>query len=285
MISKKTVGVAAGLWAAASSITAHILSKNAEKTSYTAELMDPIDQRKMGFYEKHVKRVLDIACASAAITVFSPLYLGVAALVKIKLGSPVLFTQDRPGLVGPDGKERVFKMYKFRSMTDERDADGNLLPDEVRLTSFGKKLRATSMDELPEALNILNGTMSVIGPRPQLVRDMVFMAEHQRTRHTAKPGLSGLAQVRGRNAITWEEKLDWDLKYIEKITFLGDLRLVFETVRTAFFRAEGISDGKNATALDYGDALLQEGQITKREYESLQMVAKKLLSEHEKTGR
>lgn len=165
MISKKTVGIAAGLWAAASSVTAHILSKNAEKTTYTAELMEPIEQREMGFYEKYIKRALDIACASAAITAFSPLYLGVAALVKIKLGSPVLFTQDRPGLIGPDGKERIFKIYKFRTMTDGKDEAGNPLPDEKRLTSFGRKLRATSFDELPEAFNILNGTMSVIGNR------------------------------------------------------------------------------------------------------------------------
>lgn len=146
----------------------------AKKTTYTAEIIEPIETRKMSFYEKYVKRGIDVVCATGAIVVFSPLYLGLSILVKTKLGSPVLFTQDRPGLIGPDGKETVFKMYKFRSMTDERDENGNLLPDEVRLTKFGKWLRNTSLDELPEAFNILNGTMSVIGPRPQLVRDMTL---------------------------------------------------------------------------------------------------------------
>ena len=279
MISKKTVGIAAGLWAAASGVTAHVLSKKAEKTTYTAELMDPIEPRKMGLYEKHVKRVLDIACASAAITAFSPLYLGVAVLVKIKLGSPVLFTQDRPGLIGPDGKERIFKMYKFRSMTDEKDENGNLLPDEIRLTSFGKKLRATSLDELPEAFNILNGTMSVIGPRPQLVRDMVFMSKEQRMRHTAKPGMSGLAQVKGRNSVTWEEKLNWDLKYMERISFHSDVTIILKTV-VAVLRRRGITDGENATALDYGDALLKACNVTQEEYELKQMDAKHIISRH-----
>lgn len=155
---------------------------------------------KIGIYEKYVKRVIDIVCALAAIIVFSWLYLIVAILVKIKLGSPVLFKQPRPGK-----NEKVFNMYKFRTMTDEKDENGNLLPDEIRLTQFGKWLRSTSLDELPEAFNILNGSMSVIGPRPQLVRDMVFMTPEQRKRHTVKPGLSGLAQVNGRNAIGWEK--------------------------------------------------------------------------------
>ena len=148
---------------------------------------------KIGIYEKYVKRVIDIVCALAAIIVFSWLYLIVAILVKIKLGSPVLFKQPRPGK-----NEKVFNMYKFRTMTDEKDENGNLLPDEIRLTQFGKWLRSTSLDELPEAFNILNGSMSVIGPRPQLVRDMVFMTPEQRKRHTVKPGLSGLAQVNGK---------------------------------------------------------------------------------------
>lgn len=278
MISKKTVGIAAGLWAAASGITAHILSKNAEKTTYTAELMDPIEPRKMGFYEKHIKRVLDITCSSAAITVFSPLYLGVAALVKIKLGSPVLFTQDRPGLIGPDGKERIFKMYKFRSMTDEKDENGNLLPDEIRLTSFGKKLRATSLDELPEAFNILNGTMSVIGPRPQLVRDMVFMSDEQRIRHTAKPGLSGSAQINGRNNIDWNEKINWDLKYIERVSIFNDFMIVMKTVGKAFIKKEGITDGDMATAEDYGDYLLNELAVDKECYSQKQKKARSILN-------
>ncbi len=201
----------------ASGTIAKIMSKNSENSTYKAELMDSIPVRKQGFYEKYVKRALDITSAVAAITVFSPLYIGVAVLVKTKLGSPVLFTQDRPGIVDDDGKETIFKMYKFRTMTDERDENGDLLPDEVRLTKFGAWLRSTSLDELPEAFNLLNGTMSVIGPRPQLVRDMTFMTNEQRARHTAKPGMSGLAQINGRNDITWEDKLSWDLKYLENI--------------------------------------------------------------------
>ncbi len=160
-------------------------------------------QRDMGFYEKYIKRLLDIICSLLVIVIFCWLYAIIAIIVRVKMGSPVLFKQPRPGLIDPkSGRERIFDMYKFRTMTDERDADGNLLPDEQRLPKFGKMLRATSLDELPEAFNILKGDMSVIGPRPQLVRDMVFMDERIRMRHTAKPGLSGLAQVNGRNAIT-----------------------------------------------------------------------------------
>ena len=161
----KIYSIVAGAVIASVAVTAQVMRKKAEKTTYKAEIIEPIPVRKMRFYERYVKRAIDVACASAAIVVFSPLYLGVAALVRLKLGSPVLFTQDRPGLVGEDGKETVFKMYKFRTMTDERDANGELLPDDVRLTKFGAWLRNTSLDELPEAFNILNGTMSVIGNR------------------------------------------------------------------------------------------------------------------------
>ena len=175
-------------------------------------------ERKQGIYERYVKRILDIVCALAALIVFCWLYAILAILVRIKLGSPVLFTQPRPGK-----DEKIFKLYKFRSMTDARDENGNLLPDEVRLTSFGKALRATSLDELPEAINILRGDMSVIGPRPQLVRDMVFMTPEQRQRHTVRPGLSGLAQTRGRNAISWDGKLATDLEYIQNVTFLENI--------------------------------------------------------------
>lgn len=236
-------------------------------------------ERKRGFYEKYIKRILDIICSLLAIIFFSWLYLIIALIVRIKMGSPVLFKQPRPGIV-KNGQETIFNMYKFRTMTDERDENGELLPDDKRLPKFGALLRKTSLDELPEAFNILKGDMSVIGPRPQLVRDMVFMSEEQRMRHTAKPGLSGLAQVKGRNAISWEEKLDWDLKYIEKITFGGDLKLVFATVISAFIKAEGISDGENATALDYGDALLREGKVSKEQYDFLQEKAKDFLSVH-----
>lgn len=235
--------------------------------------------RKCGFYERYIKRLLDIICSLMAIVVFGWLYIIVAILVRVKLGSPVLFKQPRPGMIDhKTGEETVFDMYKFRTMTDERDMMGDFLPDEDRLGKFGKFLRATSLDELPEVFNILKGDMSIIGPRPQLVRDMVFMTDEQRMRHTAKPGMSGLAQVRGRNAITWEEKLNWDLKYIEKISFLVDAKIVFETVKVAFIHQEGITDGENATALDYGDALLKYGKITKEEYDQKQIEAKRIIA-------
>ena len=236
-------------------------------------------QRKRGFYEKYIKRLLDIICSLLAITIFSWLYIIIAVIVRIKMGKPVLFKQPRPGMIDPKtGKERIFDMYKFRTMSDARDEKGNLLPDEVRLGKFGKALRATSLDELPEAFNILRGEMSLIGPRPQLVRDMVFMSDKQRMRHTAKPGLTGLAQVKGRNAITWEDKLDWDLKYIEKVSFIGDVKILFQTV-AAVFKRSGITDGENATALDYGDALLKAGKVSMAEYDDLQMLAKEILED------
>lgn len=231
-----------------------------------------------GFYEKYIKRGFDILCSGLALLCFGWLYIIIAVLVRIKLGSPVLFTQPRPGKIDPKtGKATIFKLYKFRSMTDERDENRNLLPDEVRLTSFGKKLRSTSLDELPEVYNILKGNMSIIGPRPQLVRDMVFMTEEQQKRHMVRPGLSGLAQVNGRNDINWEEKLNWDLKYIKKITFLGDIKIIFLTVMKAFIKQEGITEGDMATAMDLGDYLLSKEKISKEEYDKKQAEARELL--------
>ncbi|WP_302925990.1 sugar transferase [Holdemania filiformis] len=227
--------------------------------------------RKKTFYEAYVKRILDICCAVAAIAVFWWLYLIIAILVKIKLGSPVIFKQQRPGL-----NEKVFSLYKFRTMTDERDSEGNLLPDEIRLTKFGKWLRSTSLDELPETFNILNGSMSLIGPRPQLVRDMMFMAPEQRKRHQVRPGLSGLAQVNGRNVITWEDKLNWDLKYIERITFFGDMRIILQTIGKVVKRADINREG-TASDMDFGDYLLCKGLIEREEYEMKQAEAKELL--------
>ncbi len=275
----KKYSIVAGAVIASAAVTAHVMRKNAEKTTYKAEIIEPIPVRKMGVYERYVKRAIDVACASAAIVVFSPLYLGVAALVRLKLGSPVLFTQDRPGLVDEDGKETIFKMYKFRTMTDERNENGELLPDDVRLTKFGAWLRNTSLDELPEAFNILNGTMSVIGPRPQLVRDMVFMSAKQRQRHTAKPGLSGLAQVNGRNAISWEDKIGWDLKYIKKISLVEDVKIILSTVKKAFIKQEGITQDDMATAEDYGDYLLRTEKVQKKEYDQKQRKAKMILND------
>ena len=239
-------------------------------------------KRKQAFYEKYVKRILYIVCALLAIVIFSWLYIIIAIVVRIKMGSPVLFRQPRPGLIEPKtNKERIFNMYKFRTMTDERDENGELLQDEKRLPAFGRMLRVSSLDELPEAFNILKGDMSIIGPRPQLVRDMVFMSNEQRMRHTAKPGLSGLAQVKGRNAITWEDKINWDLKYIEKITFWNDLILVFETIKVALIKQEGITDGEHVTALDYGDALLKAGKVEKEKYDALQDYARSIIADNQ----
>lgn len=234
--------------------------------------------RRVGFYERYVKRLIDIICSGLALIVFSWLYVIIALLVRIKLGSPVLFAQYRPGLIDPrTGKERIFKMYKFRTMTDQKDEEGNLLPDEVHLTKFGAWLRSTSLDELPEAFCILNGSMTLIGPRPQLVRDMVFMSKEQRMRHTAKPGLSGLAQVSGRNAISWDEKLQYDLDYIKKVSFLRDLKILLQTIEKAFIKQEGITEEGNVTAADYGDYLLKTKQISKEIYDIKQNEAKELL--------
>lgn len=223
-------------------------------------------------YNKYLKRIIDIICSLAAIIVFSWLYIIIGVLVRIKLGSPVIFKQPRPGK-----DEKIFTLYKFRTMTDERDEEGNLLPDDIRLTKFGKFLRSTSLDELPEAFNILLGHMSVIGPRPQLVRDMVFMTDEQRKRHTVRPGLSGLAQVMGRNGITWEEKIDFDIAYIKKMSFWFDVKLIFLTVWTAFFKRDGISQEGMDTAEDLGDYLLKLGRIDKEEYNKNQNIAKELL--------
>lgn len=232
--------------------------------------------RKQGIYEKYIKRVFDILCALAALIVFSWLYIIVAVLVRVKLGSPVIFKQPRPGK-----DEKIFNLYKFRTMTDERDENGNLLPDEVRLTKFGKALRATSLDELPEAFNILKGDMSVIGPRPQLVRDMVFMTPEQRKRHSVRPGLSGLAQTRGRNAISWDGKLTTDLEYIQHVTFLGDVKIIFDTVKQVFFKQKGLEgfevDEVDITD-DFGDYLLKAGRVSQDEYDEKQVQAKQLLA-------
>ena len=233
-------------------------------------------ERNRSFYEKYAKRPIDIFCASAALIVFSWLYLIVAVSVRVKLGSPVLFAQDRPGR-----DEKIFRLYKFRTMTDERDGSGRLLPDDARLTAFGRLLRSTSLDELPEAFNILKGDMSVVGPRPQLVRDMVFMTPEQRLRHRVRPGLSGLAQTRGRNALSWDGKLAADLEYIQDITFLGDVRIVLNTVRQVFFRKKGLEDSDADEVVitdDLGDYLLKAGKVTKEEYDERQAQARELLA-------
>lgn len=225
----------------------------------------------MNFYDRYIKRILDILISLIFIFLFCWLYLILYILVKIKLGSPVIFSQPRPGK-----NEKIFNMYKFRSMTNEKDENGNLLPDEIRLTNFGKKLRDTSLDELPEIFCILKGDMSFVGPRPQLVRDMVFMSEEQRKRHNVRPGLTGLAQVNGRNSISWEKKIDYDLEYINNISFFNDLKIIFLTVGKVLKHSDISMEGM-ATALDYGDSLLQENKITKSYYDEKQREAKSLL--------
>lgn len=184
-----------------------------------------------GIYARFFKRAMDFALSFFALVFLSPIILAVAILVRIKLGSPVIFKQERPG---KDGK--IFTMYKFRSMTNETDENGKLLPDDVRLTKFGKLLRSTSLDELPELWNILKGDMSIIGPRPLAVQYLPYYTEEENRRHDVRPGLSGLAQVNGRNAISWEEKFKYDIQYVNSITFLGDVSIIIKTVKTAIKR-------------------------------------------------
>ena len=228
-------------------------------------------QGKPGVYARYIKRILDVLLSGCALVVLTPVLLIVAVLVRTKLGSPVIFCQERPGK-----DEKIFKMYKFRSMTDARGENGELLPDEVRLTKFGRALRSTSLDELPELWNIFKGDMSIVGPRPQLVRDMVLMTPEQRLRHTVMPGLTGLAQVSGRNAISWEDKLATDLRYIRRITFLGDVKIVLLTVKKVFCREDISADGMD-TAEDLGDYLLRTAQVSEEAYQELQAESKALL--------
>lgn len=199
-----------------------------------------------GLYERFFKRSLDIFCSLMALLVFWWLYVIVAILVRVKLGSPVLFTQDRPGK-----DEKIFKLYKFRTMTDARDENGRLLPDDVRLTKFGKLLRSTSLDELPEVFNILKGDMSIIGPRPLLVKYLPLYNEEQKRRHEVRPGLSGYAQVNGRNSVSWEEKFRMDVEYVDHVTFVGDVKIILGTVLKAFVKREGINSETAATMEEF----------------------------------
>lgn len=199
-----------------------------------------------GPYEKHFKRPIDFICAFFAIMVFSWLYLIIAILVKVKLGSPIIFAQERPGK-----DEKTFKLFKFRTMTDEKDENGELLPDEQRLTKFGKWLRSTSLDELPEAFCILSGTMSILGPRPLLTKYLPRYNDKQHRRHEVRPGLSGYAQAHGRNSISWEERFELDVEYVDHITFFGDLKILMDTVLVAFVEREGISSETSATMEEF----------------------------------
>jgi len=204
-----------------------------------------MNHKPYGPYEKYIKRPLDCVLATGALVLLSPIMGATAFAVRKNLGTPVLFSQERPGK-----DEKIFRLYKFRSMTDERDAEGNLLPDEIRLTKFGKFLRSTSVDELPELMNIIKGDMSIVGPRPLLIKYLPRYNEEQARRHEVRPGFTGLAQVHGRNAITWEEKFRWDVKYVDSITFLGDCRIILDTIKTVLKR-EGISSDNSATMEEF----------------------------------
>lgn len=227
-------------------------------------------------YAKYMKRLIDILISTIALLIGAPILGIIALLVRIKLGSPVIFRQERPGK-----DKNIFTMYKFRTMTDAKDSKGELLPDDMRLTKFGVFLRSTSLDELPELWNIFKGDMSIVGPRPQLVRDMMFFNEEQMKRQNVLPGLTGLAQVSGRNAINWEDKLNYDLKYIEKITFLGDCRIILDTVFKVFKR-EDISAMGMSTAEDFGDYLLRIGQVSKEEYQQNMILSKEFIKIYRK---
>ena len=222
-------------------------------------------------YNKCLKRILDFLLAIIASIVLSPIYITVAVLVRIKHGNPVLFVQKRPGK-----NEKIILVYKFRTMTNERAVNGELLPDDKRLTKFGRFLRSSSLDELPELINILKGEMSFVGPRPQLVKDMVFMTPTQRLRHSVRPGLTGLAQVNGRNAISWEEKLQYDLQYLDNITFRGDVCLIFQTIAKVI-RRSGINQDGMDTAEDLGDYLVRIKAISEVEYSEKVRVSLQLM--------
>lgn len=223
-------------------------------------------------YANFLKRLIDFTLSLAALLVLSPVLLVLIVLGAVKMKGNPFFTQLRPGK-----DEKIFKLIKFRSMTCETDEAGNLLPDAQRMTRYGEILRSTSLDELPELFNILRGDMALVGPRPQLVRDMVFMTEDQRRRHSIRPGLTGLAQVSGRNNITWEQKLQYDLTYLDSgITLFGDIKILFMTVFKVFKREDIVRDG-TVSDMDFGDWLLQKGEVTKEEYDLRQEEAKKLM--------
>ena len=229
------------------------------------------------FYYPFFKRFFDIIFSLLTLLLLFPLYLILAILVRIKLGSPVFFRQVRPGKKG-----KLFRLYKFRSMTDEKDGNGNLLPDEERLTKFGKWLRKTSLDEIPEIFNILKGDMSIIGPRPQLVKDFVFFDKETMNRQSVKPGLSGLAQINGRNNIPWEKKFEYDLLYINKISLFKDFKIVLKTIGKAFIKKENIDRDGFATDEDYGDYLLRTNKISLDVYNASVLKAKEMVSSYGK---
>lgn len=223
-------------------------------------------------YKVFFKRFYDIVLSGLAIIVLSPVLLILIIVGAIKMKGNPFFTQLRPGKNG-----KIFKLIKFRTMTCEKDANGELLPDDQRLTKYGKTLRSTSLDELPELFNIFIGDMSIVGPRPQLVRDMVFMSEEQDKRHAIRGGLTGLAQINGRNNITWEQKFEYDLEYLKNVSLFGDIKIILGTVVKVFKRSDVVREGTQSD-IDFGDWLLQQGKVTKEEYDQKQALAKELLS-------
>lgn len=231
------------------------------------------------FYKQFFKRFYDIVLSGTALLILSPLLIALTIIGAIAMHGNPFFVQPRPGKIDPKtGKEKIFNLVKFRTMSNLKDKNGNLLPDEERLTKYGKMLRRTSLDELPELASIFIGDMSIVGPRPLLVRDMVFMSNEQRRRHTVRQGLTGLAQVSGRNSILWENKLAIDLVYIQKITMWNDLKIIFKTVGKVL-KSEGITEEGEATANDFGDYLLKKSEITEEDYAIKQKEAKQILFE------
>ena len=228
-------------------------------------------------YANFFKRALDIVLSFLSLTVLFPFLLIFSVIGVFAMHGNPFFTQLRPGKKRKDGTEKIFRLIKFRTMNNKKDAVGNLLPDEQRLNGYGRWLRSTSIDELPELINILVGDLSIVGPRPQLVRDMVFMSAEQRRRHDVRPGLTGLAQVSGRNNITWEQKFEYDLLYIDNgITFFGDLKIILMTVGRVLKRSDTVRDGTSSD-MDFGDWLVFEGKVEKDEYKEKQEEAKNLL--------
>lgn len=231
----------------------------------------------MKIYENYLKRVMDFILSLIAIIIFSPLLVILSLIGLIAMKGNPFFSQPRPGKIDKKtGNEKIFKLIKFRTMSNEKDKDGNLLPDNVRLNSYGKFLRSTSLDELPSLINILNGDLSIVGPRPQLVRDMVFMNPVQRERHSVRPGLTGLAQVNGRNNITWEQKFEYDLIYIKDISFIGDIKIILQTIGKVLKRSDVVREG-TVSDMDFGDWLLQKNEVTYEEYSKKQKEARNIL--------
>lgn len=231
----------------------------------------------MRIYENYLKRVIDFILSLIVIIIFSPLLVILSLIGLIAMKGNPFFSQPRPGKIDKKtGNEKIFKLIKFRTMSNEKDKDGNLLPDNVRLNSYGKFLRSTSLDELPSLINILNGDLSIVGPRPQLVRDMVFMNPVQRERHSVRPGLTGLAQVNGRNNITWEQKFEYDLIYIKDISFIGDIKIILQTIGKVLKRSDVVREG-TVSDMDFGDWLLQKNEVTYEEYSKKQKEARNIL--------